>query len=196
MAFVGWAIWAAVEIGRAIWQTKRVRYDLRMTVGAEGLAWTDDTWHGRGPMRLNWHDARSFCVTTYRPAPDSEQWQVYMLDGGHTRLIWILWPSASAHLHAAHDRLASLIVGATSQPLRDMTPGVVALGANIRATNPLERSKAAQAFAAAQPVIPGAPVAAMRRWARVYQWVSVGAVSVFFLLTIVVFVNDVIIARL
>ncbi len=149
---------------RAGQQVAGLLRDLAVTADANGLAWADPAWRTRRHMRLAWRDVRSFSVATYQREPNGNEWQVYILDGGATRLLWALPFFPSAEKAAAHTRLAGLIVGATGLPLRDITPGLVALGSVIRSANPLFQTKAEKALAATQPTIPGVPLRAMRRW--------------------------------
>lgn len=175
LALIGLGVWARVGGWRANRLSKWMCDPLTVTANADGLAWEDPAWRTRQQMRLAWRNVRSFSVATYQREPNESKWRVYILDGDATRLLWALPFFPSAEQSAVHNRLAGLIVGATGLPLRDITPGLDALGAAIRSANPLLQTKAEKAFAATQPIIPGVPIRAMRRWA--YGFYSVLAAS-------------------
>ncbi len=165
LACVG--VWACVTGWRVRREGEWMLRPLHVTATTDGLAWADPAWRTRREMRLAWRDVRSFSVVTYRRTGLVPEWQAYLLDDGQTRLLWALPPEPPGDHLAAHERLAGLIVSATGLPLRELTPGVVALGAAIGGARPFQ-TKMNKAFIATQPSVPDLPLPALRHWYRRY----------------------------
>lgn len=105
---------------------------LRVTVGADGLRWRKRT--------LPWSEVRGWYVLYLHPLNTS--WThpnaVYALIGQHTSLTWLTYPQ-SVDSDDPGKRLAQLVQarliahGAETPPLRDLTPGAVAISYEVGA---------------------------------------------------------------